>query len=270
MMPVHKILTIGALLLIDPALSTAAETAAAYVTAESGVVGMCRIPPGVYQPLFRTPGEPKQIQVKAFYLDATPVTLGEFLEFVRANSQWARSAVKRLFADEAYLQNWADDFNPGPGGLDKPVTFVSWFAARAYAQWKGKRLPTVAEWEYVALASATQADGSADSSFKQQVLQWYVAPQSELANVAVRAANMWGVHDLHGLIWEWVLDFNGALLSSDSRADNGLSAGLFCGGGAQRAKNVSDYPAFMRTGFRSSLKANYCIHNLGFRCAKDL
>ena len=45
---------------------------------------------------------------------------------------------------------------------------------------------------------------------------------------------------------------------------------FFCGAGAQGARDVENYPAFMRYGFRSSLKADYCIHNLGFRCAKDL
>jgi len=38
----------------------------------------------------------------------------------------------------------------------------------------------------------------------------------------------------------------------------------------KQARDVSNYTAFMRYGFRSSLKADYCVHNLGFRCAKDL
>ena len=65
-----------------------------------------------------------------------------------------------------------------------------------------------------------------------------------------------------------------AKLSSYGRtpeeAVNGLDRQLFCGGGSQGARDVQIYPAFMRYGFRSSLKANYCVHNLGFRCAKDL
>jgi formylglycine-generating enzyme required for sulfatase activity len=72
-------------------------------------------------------------------------------------------------------------------------------------------------------------------------------------------------------VWEWVLDFNTAMVTGDSRADSGgLDRGFFCGAGAQAARDVADYPAFMRLGFRSSLSANYCVHNLGFRCAKDL
>jgi formylglycine-generating enzyme required for sulfatase activity len=231
---------------------------------------MALVPEGGYRPLFQTPGEPKELQVKAFYLDTTEVTVADFLEFVRANPQWARSQVKRVFADESYLKNWDDEFNPGTVGLDKPVTFVSWFAAKAYAQWRGKRLPTVAEWEHAAAASATQADGSAETGFKQAVLRWYIAPGSDLRSVRRGPPNLWGVYDLHGLVWEWVSDFNSVLLAGDSRAGDSLAGGFFCGNGSAGANDASDYPAFMRTGFRSSLKANYCVHNLGFRCAKDL
>jgi formylglycine-generating enzyme required for sulfatase activity len=46
-----------------------------------------------------------------------------------------------------------------------PVTNVSWFAAKAYASWKGKRLPTVAEWEYAAAASVDKPDGASDPEF---------------------------------------------------------------------------------------------------------
>lgn len=231
--------------------------------------GMALISAGLYRPLFRAPTEAAIVPVQAFYLDTKPVTVGDYLLFVRNNPAWARSRVKSIFADESYLQNWAGDLDPGAVGLDRPATCVSWFAAKAYAQWAGKRLPTIAEWEYAAAASATRPDGSADPSFKQQVLQWYTSPGSDLAPVGRRAPNFWGVYDLHGLVWEWVLDFNSALLTGDSRG-NGSTSGLFCGAAAQGASDVSDYPAFMRTGFRSSLKANYCVHNLGFRCAKDL
>jgi sulfatase modifying factor 1 len=249
-----------------------ALTSTPALAANQAPTGMILIPAGVYRPMFRAPTEPKQVEVNAFYLDAEPVTVRDYVEFLQANPRWQRSRVKRIFADESYLQNWAADLDPGtntPGNA--PVTYVSWFAAKAFAQWKGKRLPTTAEWEYAASAGPERPDGQNDPGFRQQVLRWYTTPDSPLRQIGQNPANFWGARDMHGLVWEWVLDFNAALLTGDSRTDAaGLERGLFCGGGAQGMKDPDDYPAFMRLGLRSSLQANYCVHNLGFRCAKDL
>jgi formylglycine-generating enzyme len=188
------------------------------------------------------------------------------------NPRWRRSRVKRIFADESYLKRWEGDFDAGANApTNAPVTFVSWFAAKAYAQWKNKRLPGVAEWEYAASAGPTRPDGENDAEFKRQVLEWYSAPTpAQLPPVGSGRANFWGVHDLHGLVWEWVADFNTAMVTGDARGDTGLERDLFCGSGSQGVKDTGNFPAFMRYGFRSSLKADYCVHNLGFRCAKDL
>ncbi len=232
---------------------------------------MVRISDGIYRPAFRADSDAKEIPVKAFALDILPVTNEDFVEFVRTHPRWQRSLVKRLFADESYLKHWAGDFEPGTNAPAKvPVTFVSWFAAKAYAEWKGKRLPTVAEWEYAASASNTRRDGENDPAFKRQVLRWYSTPTTKLSSVGDGPKNFWGVHDMHGLVWEWVSDFNTAMVTGDSREDSGLDRQLFCGAGAQNAKDRSDFAAFMRFGFRSSLKADYTVHNLGFRCAADL
>jgi formylglycine-generating enzyme required for sulfatase activity len=234
--------------------------------------GMALIPAGMYHPHFRSESDPKEVRVKSFHLDILPVTNAGFLEFVRANPRWQRSQVKKIFADEFYLKNWAADLDPGSNApADVPVTDVSWFAAKAYAQWKGKRLPTVAEWEYAASASATRPDGENDPQFTALILQWYSSPTpAVLPAVEAGATNFYGVRALHGLVWEWVADFNSAMISTGSPEGDGSDRRFFCGASSQGARDVNDYPAFMRYAFRSSLKADYCIRNLGFRCAQDL
>jgi formylglycine-generating enzyme required for sulfatase activity len=234
--------------------------------------GMVMVPAGRYIPLFRTEKEPKEIPVPAFLLDVLPVTNGDFLDFVRANPRWRRSQVKRLFADPDYLKTWAGDLEIGTNSApDAPVTYVSWFAAKAYCTWKGKRLPTIAEWEYVAAASVKRPDGENDPEFVRQVRAWYATPAPEkLPAVGRGPSNYFGVHDLHGLVWEWVADFNTTMVTGDARGDTGLDRQLFCGAGSEGAKDRSNFPAFMRYGFRSSLNASYAVHNLGFRCARSL
>ena len=234
--------------------------------------GMARIPAGMFQPFFVAPTDAKDVPVRAFLLDVLPVTNGEFLEFVHANPAWRKSNVKRIFADESYLKNWSADLDPGADApLNAPVTFVSWFAAKAFGDWKGKRLPTVAEWEYAAAAGFDGPNGASEPAFKAQVERWYASPSpTHLPAVGGARANFWGMRDMHGLIWEWVSDFNTAMVTGDARSDAALDRQLFCGAGAQGARDAGNFPAFMRYGFRSSLKADYCVHNLGFRCAKDL
>lgn len=229
------------------------------------------VPAGIYQPLFRGENDLKEIPVSPFLISATPVTNGEFLAFVRASPQWQRSRVKRLFAEESYLKHWANDTELGANcDAAQPVTWVSWFAAKAYSAWKGGRLLTTAEWELAAGLGFTQADGANEPEFKQAIAHWYGTPSPvSLPAVGAGRVNLLGVHDLHGLVWEWTSDFNSAIITGDARGDTGLDRQLFCGAGSLGAKDPSNYPAFMRFGFRSSLKAAYTVHNLGFRYAKD-
>ena len=72
------------------------------------------------------------------------------------------------------------------------------------------------------------------------------------------------------LVWEWTDDFNSIMTTSDSRNGDFDDKGLFCASAATSAADVLNYASFMRYAFRSSLKANYTVENLGFRCAKDL
>ncbi|HMP76128.1 MAG TPA: formylglycine-generating enzyme family protein [Kiritimatiellia bacterium] len=227
-----------------------------------------RVDAGVHQPLFSN--EAAQ-PVAAFWLADAPVTNGEFLEFVRAEPRWRRSRAGRLFVDERYLSHWADDLFLGTNApVDHPVTHVSWFAARAYARWNGARLPTLAEWEWAAAASETSSDGRSDTNFLPRILNWYSRPASTGTRpVRNTFRNVWGAWDLHGLVWEWVEDFNTALVTGESRADSALERPQFCGGGAAGAADVGNYAAFMRYAFRGSLHARSTASSLGFRCARD-
>ena len=239
----------------------------------SGVpTGTVLIPAGVYIPLQRTLKDAAQINVAAFLLDELPVTNAEFLAFVAANPKWQRSQVSPLFADSSYLENWAGDLSLEDRAPEHaPVVRVSWFAARAYARWAGKRLPLTAEWEFAASAGYTSPDGKNDEQLKRDLYAWLARPvPAILADVATAKANFYGVRGLHGLVWEWVDDFNTAMVTGESRADSGLERDLFCGAGSVGAKDTTDYAAFMRQALRSSLKANNTTSSLGFRCAKDL
>lgn len=206
------------------------------------------------------------LKVASFYMDDRPVTNADYLNFVRNNLQWKKSQVKKIFADRSYLEYWPSDENFGAKSLaDSPVVRVSWFAAREYCAWNKKRLPTTNEWEYVALSPFKNQD-----DIKNLILEWYGrGAEWPLPQVKKNSPNKLGIYDQHGLIWEWVEDFNTSLVTGESRADGGLDKNLFCGAGASGAADPNDYAAFMRFAFRSSLQARYTVLNLGFRCARS-
>jgi cytochrome oxidase Cu insertion factor (SCO1/SenC/PrrC family) len=116
-----------------------------------------------------------------------------------------------------------------------------------------------------------QADASKDQEFVKKLLEWYSRPSGGTFPPAATAEpNVYGIRGLHGLAWEWVQDFNSTMVVGDSRGDNSLERNLFCGGASLLASDVSNYSAFMRYAFRSSLKGTYCVNSLGFRGAQSL
>lgn len=231
--------------------------------------GMVMVKGGVYIPLYGI--DTTAVKIDSFLMDIYPVSNTEFSVFLQQYPEWKRSNVKRLFADENYLMLWETDDTLGNQlHPDAPVTNVSWFAAKKYCQCQGKRLPTVDEWEYAAMADEQTIDARKKETYNQYILDWYETPKSFNNTVGSTFKNYWGIYDLHGLVWEWTMDFNAVLISGESRKDVDKDSNLFCGSAAVGASDLMNYAAFMRYALRGSVKANYAIKNLGFRCAKNV
>lgn len=218
---------------------------------------------GEFLPLYGNADKTK-VKVKTFKMDTRPVTHADYLVFVKKETQWQRSKVKRLFADKSYLKNWTGDLTYPPEIAGAPVTNVSWFAAKAYCESQGKRLPTTNEWEYAAMAGYDKADARKDSLYNARLIAAYEEPKTYLKKVGQRRANYWGIYDMNELVWEWTSDFSSVMISGENRDNNDVK--LFCGAGSVSASDLMNYAAFMRYAFRNSIKANYTITNLGFRC----
>jgi formylglycine-generating enzyme required for sulfatase activity len=213
-----------------------------------------------------------RVPVDAFRMDVHPVTNADFFRFVSRHPRWQRERIATLFADEDYLSHWQGNLALGTTApYRSPVTNVSWFAARAYCAAQDKRLPTLNEWEYAARATEDAPVASDLDAFSRRILEWYGKPsRGPLPEVGSSFRNYWGLWDMHGLVWEWVRDFNSVMTTGASRKDaGGLDRTLFCAAGSIGTVDPNDYAAFMRYALRGSSEARHAMRNLGFRCARD-
>jgi formylglycine-generating enzyme required for sulfatase activity len=213
----------------------------------------------------------KKAAVASFRLDRTPVTNADFARFVQEHPEWRRDRVAALFADKDYLTHWASATEPGAAIKRQPVVRVSWFAASAYCEARGARLPTWYEWEYAAAASETSADARSDAGWQRQILDWYSrSARGALPDVGRTTANYYGIQDMHGVVWEWVYDLSSMLVSGDNREQSDPDALRFCGPGALTMEQKENYATLMRIAMLSSMQARYTSSAMGFRCATEV
>ena len=139
-----------------------------------------------------------------FYIDQYPVTNAQYKAFLDANPQWSRHEIPKKYCDVDYLKHWRWDSYPR-GEADYPVVNVSWYAAMAYAQWRGKRLPTEAEWEKAARGSLIGKQYPYGNSLDptQANYDWN---EGHTTPVAKYPSNGYELYDMCGNVWEWCLD----------------------------------------------------------------
>lgn len=230
------------------------------------------LPGGMFKSALQYEDRPDGQRVAPFALMRRPVTNAEFLAFVKTHPQWRRDRVASVLAEPRYLAHWRSPTEPGPPALpDQPVTGVSWFAASAYCQSIDARLPTWTEWEYAAAADETRRDARKDPAWRERILAWYSRPSNQaLPRAGLQTPNVYGVQDLHGLVWEWTEDFSSLLVSADNRNQGDADKARFCGAGAISMNDRDNYAVLMRVAMLSSLEARDTTANLGFRCARGV
>ncbi|MHC4974023.1 MAG: formylglycine-generating enzyme family protein [Planctomycetota bacterium] len=185
---------------------------------------------------------PHRVRItRPFYLGRHEVTVANFRAFVEATGY--RTEAERdekggfgIDFETATVRQGSSIVWHSPGfpgfrqGDDHPVLLISWRDAEAFCRWlsqkegRSYRLPTEAEWEYAARGGTTTtywtgnapadlrgAANLADASLEKAVpaAKW-AEPWDDghafTAPVGSLRPNPFGLHDMHGNVWEWCLD----------------------------------------------------------------
>ncbi|MBD8532346.1 MULTISPECIES: SUMF1/EgtB/PvdO family nonheme iron enzyme [unclassified Massilia] len=209
---------------------------------------------------------------RPFAIGRYPVTVGEWRAFAEASGWQPQGDV-----------DWAA---PGFAQTEKhPVVGVSWHDAQAYLAWLGERtgqryrLPSEAEWEYACRAGTRTAFSFGDAIDTTLAnydgnFTWNGGPRGEYRRgttpVDQFAPNPWGLHDMHGNVWEWVQDvmhdsYEGAPVDGSAWESGGERARRILRGGSWLYN-----PRYLRAALRNGFSAVMSNDIVGFRVVREL
>lgn len=149
-----------------------------------------------------------------------------------------------------------------------PVVHVSWNDAVAFCAWLARRtqrvvrLPTEAEWEYACAAGTDTLFSCGDDPAVLEEHAWFHGNAQGPRPVGTKRANPWGLHDLHGNVWEWCLDVHAPIRPEPATDPRGPAAGptrILRGG------SWINGPVSLRSAFRPHEPPTLAEPHIGFR-----
>lgn len=214
-----------------------------------------------------------QVLLDAFFIDTHEVAANHFAEFLNSVNN-----AKGYYLDNKYgILLYNGRFQARPGLESFPINNVSWKGAVAYCRWKGKRLPTEAEWEKAARGSDKRIFPWGNSPPTPEHARYFQTWTEEIAHrvmVPVTALpegkSPFGLYNMAGNVKEWVDDWYDREYYGDSAEyDNprGPVGGEFR---VLRGGSWRDLAGFVYSSFRNNSFPNTRMDDYGFRCAKSV
>lgn len=147
------------------------------------------------------------VYLDAYYIDKYEVTNEEYCKFLDEESNRSEEGYLRLNIDDedCRIEKRGGKYYPERGYEKHPVVEVTWFGARDYAQWAGKRLPTEAEWEKAARGKEGKKYPWGDS-FEEKKAN-YSSSNTLPVGSYPSGVSPYGCYDMAGNVWEWCNDW---------------------------------------------------------------
>ena len=213
-----------------------------------------------------------EVTLAVYSIDRFPVTNAQYADFLNSVSA-APAAPARLFDfddPDARIHRRGERWAADAGYQNHPAVEVPWAGALAYCTWRGKRLPTEAEWEKAARGTdARRYPWGNDPPDPRRARYASAYNQTAPVDAHPAGASPYAVKDMAGNAWEWV---SSAYRPYPYRADDGredLKPGPVRstrGGGHDSAENEITTTHRGRNLSRNPASGH---HNIGFRCAKN-
>jgi len=223
------------------------------------------------------------VYLNAFYMDKYEVTNARFKKFLEANPQWQKDRIDRKYADKKYyLADW-NGVNYPEGKAGHPVIYVSWYAAAAYAQWAGKRLPTEAQWEKAARGGLTGKQFPWGDELRHDYANYSGIGGRDQWNgtspVGSFPANGYELFDMAGNVCEWCADAYDSDYYKSSPKDNPTGPGtaiLFVSDDFTNVKNSRvlrggswNHCGHLLCVYRSGNDPSSTVFGFGVRCCRS-
>jgi formylglycine-generating enzyme required for sulfatase activity len=238
--------------------------------------------PGPNEEVATVPEDQVRVSIaRPFAVGRFAVTRGEFAAFVAVTGRQMEGGCHRL--GEIGRSRERDWRSPGFAQDDRhPVVCVSWHDAKAYAAWlssttgKPYRLLSEAEREFVARAGSTTAFWWGGTISPQQAnydgrIAYAGGPVGEWRNSTVAVdtfpANPWGLHNVHGNVWEWTEDCWNEK-NAGNPGDGTARSNGDCSLRVVRGASFNNAPHTLRAARRERELADNRVVTFGFRVAR--
>ena len=214
-----------------------------------------------------------RVYLDSYYIDRYEVSANDFAIFLNDVDN-----VQGYYLDNKFGTLFFNGkFQPRKGFANHPINNVKWKGAHDYCRWKGKRLPTEAEWEKTARGTDGRVYPWGNKSPSHSLARYRQVWSKEIkhhvmvpVDMFIEGSSPYGAHQMAGNVKEWVDDWFDREYYNEP--ENHINPKGQIGGKYKvlRGGSWRDLKGFIYSSFRNNAYPNSRLDDYGFRCAKNI